>query len=130
MMNIFTAFEQHYKTFARFRLTDWVTKHNTFTVKPVLRRKRHDQPPEDRADCDDKVDGAVSMVTWTCVQAGHRRCRPMGDGTDPVSVASGPDSDLRRRRLFKPKCFMVQNQQRLSKTTVNVIIYYIYYAII
>lgn len=37
----------------------------------------------------------VSTVTWTCVQAGHKRCRPMGDGTDPVSAASGPDSGLR-----------------------------------
>lgn len=56
----------------------------------------------------------VSMVTWTCVQAGRKRYHPMGDGTDPVSAASGPDSDLRGKKkreswqnllkLFKPLC--------------------------
>lgn len=40
----------------------------------------------------------VCTVTWTCVQEGHRRCHPMGDGIDPVSAVSGPDSGLRAVR--------------------------------
>lgn len=37
---------------------------------------------------------AAMMVTWTCAQEARRRYRPMGGGTGPVSVASGPGSDL------------------------------------
>lgn len=29
-------------------------------------------------------------ITWTYVQGAHRRCHPMGDGTNPVSASSGP----------------------------------------
>lgn len=37
------------------------------------------------------------MITWTCAQEAHKRCRPTGDGTGLVSIASGPGSDLGSR---------------------------------
>lgn len=36
-------------------------------------------------------------ITWTCVQGAHRRCRPMGVGTDPVSASSGPGNGLTKQ---------------------------------
>ena len=35
-----------------------------------------------------------SAVTWTCVLAVRRRCRPRGGGTGPASASSGPGSVL------------------------------------
>lgn len=64
------------------------------------------------------------MVTWTCVQAERRRCHPMGDGTDPVSAASGPDSGLkgsegrdREREVGKPALLLKCFNKKLTRYT-------------
>lgn len=42
----------------------------------------------------DDLNTVAMKVTWTCAQEARRRCHPTGGGTGPVSIVSGPGSDL------------------------------------